>query len=100
MSKKPPEVFVIAGPNSAGKTTFAREFLPKQVDCLEFLNADLIAQGLSPFSPQSEKTRAGKLFLTRLRELSNNAGISDLKPLFRGETMLFCSGPCAKRVTG
>jgi predicted ABC-type ATPase len=69
MSKKPPEVFVIAGPNGAGKTTFAREFLPKQVHCLEFLNADLIAQGLSPFSPQSEKTRAGKLFLTRLREL-------------------------------
>jgi predicted ABC-type ATPase len=69
MSKKPPEVFVIAGPNGAGKTTFAREFLPKQVRCFEFLNADLIAQGLSPFSPQAEKTRAGKLFLTRLEEL-------------------------------
>ncbi len=45
---KPPTVYVIAGPNGAGKTTFASQFLPDFVKCLEFLNADLIAAGLSP----------------------------------------------------
>ena len=47
---KPPTVYVIAGPNGAGKTTFASEFLPDFVDCRQFLNADLIAAGLSPFA--------------------------------------------------
>ena len=42
-------VFVIAGPNGAGKTTFATEFLPNEADCPLFVNADLIAAGLSPF---------------------------------------------------
>ena len=50
LSKKPrqPTVYVIAGPNGAGKTTFASEFLPDFVQCREFLNANLIASGLSP----------------------------------------------------
>ena len=43
-----PTIYVIAGCNGAGKTTFARQFLPHEVKCLNFLNADLIAQGLSP----------------------------------------------------
>lgn len=42
---------IIAGPNGAGKTTFAREFLPTDADCPNFVNADLIAAGLSPFAP-------------------------------------------------
>ena len=42
-----PTVYVIAGPNGAGKTTFATTFLPDFVDCRQFLNADLIAAGLS-----------------------------------------------------
>ena len=62
-------VFVIAGPNGAGKTTFASEFLPEFVHCREFLNADLIAAGLSPFAPESENIRAGRLMLTRMKEL-------------------------------
>ena len=64
-----PTVYVIAGPNGAGKTTFATEFLPDFVNCREFLNADLIAAGLSPFSPETENVRAGRLLLTRIREL-------------------------------
>src|SRR5271167_4621598 len=67
---KPPTVYVIAGPNGAGKTTFANEFLPDFVDCREFLNADLIAAGLSPFAPETENVRAGRLLLTRVRELT------------------------------
>jgi len=64
-----PTVYVIAGPNGAGKTTFASEFLPDFVDCREFLNADLIAAGLSPFAPESQNVRAGRLLLERIKEL-------------------------------
>lgn len=64
-----PTVYVIAGPNGAGKTTFAKEFLPDFVHCREFLNADLIAAGLSPFAPETQNVRAGRLLLTRMREL-------------------------------
>ena len=46
-------IFIIAGPNGAGKTTFAREFLPDEARCLHFVNADLIAAGLSPFAPEA-----------------------------------------------
>lgn len=62
-------VYVIAGPNGAGKTTFATEFLPEFVDCREFLNADLIAAGLSPFAPETQNLRAGRLLLERIQEL-------------------------------
>ena len=61
-------VYVIAGPNGAGKTTFATEFLPEFVDCREFLNADLIAAGLSPFAPETQNLRAGRLLLERIHE--------------------------------
>lgn len=47
MAARPPTIYVIAGCNGAGKTTFAKEFLPKEVKCLRFLNADEIARGLS-----------------------------------------------------
>jgi len=70
--RKSPTVYVIAGPNGAGKTTFATEFLPDFVDCREFLNADLIAAGLSPFAPEMESVRAGRLLLTRIRELTED----------------------------
>ena len=67
---KSPTVYVIAGPNGAGKTTFANEFLPDFVNCREFLNADLIAAGLSPFAPETQNLRAGRLLLTRIKELT------------------------------
>jgi predicted ABC-type ATPase len=65
-----PTVYVIAGSNGAGKTTFATEFLPDFVNCREFLNADLIAAGLSPFAPETQNIRAGRLLLTRIKELT------------------------------
>ena len=52
-------VYIIAGPNGVGKTTFAREFLPNYADCRNFINADLIAQGMSPFSPETAAFGAG-----------------------------------------
>lgn len=67
---KPPTAYVIAGRDGAGKTTFAREFLPDFVKCREFLNADLIAAGLSPFAPERQNVRAGRLLLERVGELA------------------------------
>lgn len=61
-----PHVYVIAGPNGAGKTTFAREFLPNYAHCKNFVNADLIAQGVSPFSPEEAAFRAGRLMLEEI----------------------------------
>lgn len=64
-------VYIIAGPNGAGKTTFAKKFLPDYAKCFYFVNADLIAQGLSPFSPQIAAIKAGKLVLEQIHNLSN-----------------------------
>jgi predicted ABC-type ATPase len=69
-ARRTPTVYVIAGPNGAGKTTFAAQFLPDFVDCRQFLNADLIAAGLSPFAPETQNVRAGRLLLERIKELS------------------------------
>jgi predicted ABC-type ATPase len=64
-----PQAHVIAGPNGSGKTTFAREFLPRHADCKQFVNADFIAQGLAPFSPETAALRAGRLMLEQIRRL-------------------------------
>ena len=64
-----PTIYILAGPNSAGKTTFANTFLQPFAKCREFLNADLIAAGLSPFAPESQAIRASELLLKRIDEL-------------------------------
>ncbi len=61
-------VYIIAGPNGSGKTTFAKLFLPEFVNCPNFVNADLIAQGLAPFQPKAAAIQAGKLVLLQIRE--------------------------------
>lgn len=66
MKKK--NVYIIAGPNGSGKTTFAKLFLPDYVNCPNFVNADLIAQGLSPFEPRTAAIKAGKLVLQQTHE--------------------------------
>lgn len=65
-----PFVYILAGPNGAGKTTFAQEFLPDFVHCREFVNADMIAAGLSPFAPETQDFRAARLMLSRIKELA------------------------------
>ena len=57
------KIIIFAGPNGAGKTTFAREFLPSEASCPIFINADLIAAGISPFAPESAAISAGRLML-------------------------------------
>ncbi len=63
------KILIIAGPNGAGKTTFAEEFLPNEAACPEFVNADLIAAGLSPFQPEKVAVAAGRLMLERIAAL-------------------------------
>lgn len=63
-----PTCWIIAGPNGAGKTTFAMEYLPKVVRCLHFINADLIAAGLSPFAPEKGLISASRIFLNEIEK--------------------------------
>ncbi|MCE0523208.1 MAG: zeta toxin family protein [Methylacidiphilales bacterium] len=65
-----PRCIIIAGPNGAGKTTLAREYLPQEGHCPVFVNADLIAAGLSPFRPDTVAWQAGRLFLRQIDALS------------------------------
>lgn len=60
-----PKCIIIAGPNGAGKTTFALEYLPS-IGVKRFLNADMIASGLSPFAPETQALAAGRLFLEEI----------------------------------
>ncbi len=61
-------ILIVAGANGAGKTTFATEFLPNEADCPIFINADLIAAGLSPFRPDLTAFRAGRLMLSMIHD--------------------------------
>ena len=65
-----PKVLIIAGPNGAGKTTFAKTFLPSEANCMRFLNADLIAAGLSPFVPEAAAIKSARLMLEEMDELT------------------------------
>ena len=62
-------LFIISGCNGAGKTTASYTVLPEILDCREFVNADEIARGLSPFNPSSMAIEAGKLMLLRIEDL-------------------------------
>ncbi len=61
-----PICWIIAGPNGAGKTTFALDYLPKVAGCRRFINADLIAAGLSPLAPERRAAAASRLFLREI----------------------------------
>ena len=64
-----PKLFIISGCNGAGKTTASYTILPEMLNCNAFVNADEIAKGLSPFSPESVSIAAGRIMLERMREL-------------------------------
>lgn len=72
------QLFIIAGCNGAGKTTASYTILPEILDCREFVNADEIARGLSPFQPESTSVQAGRLMLNRIKYL-----------LLKGESFAF-----------
>ncbi len=81
-----PTIIIIAGPNGAGKTTFAREFLPQEASCLTFINADLIAQGLSPFRPEEAAARAARLMLEMLAECVTHGESFAIETTLSGRT--------------
>ena len=78
MMSKLPKLYIIAGCNGAGKTTASFTILPEILGCKEFINADEIAKGLSPFQPESVAVQAGRIMLARMDEL-----------LQKGETFAF-----------
>mgnify|MGYP000938699125 CR=1 FL=1 len=64
-----PSILILAGPNGAGKTTFAREFVRKELGFKHFVNADLIAAGMSPFDPGLAAISAGRVMLDQIKHL-------------------------------
>ena len=64
-----PNLYIIAGPNGAGKTTASFNLLPEILHCPNFVNADEIARGLSPFAPETVSLQAGRIMLARIEEL-------------------------------
>jgi predicted ABC-type ATPase len=84
MSEK--KIVIIAGPNGAGKTTFAREFLPNEAGCPIFINADLIAAGLSPFRPELAAVKAGRLMLEEIAEYSRRGESFAFETTLAGRT--------------
>jgi len=61
------KILIIAGPNGAGKTTFATEFLPREAECPNFINADLIAEGINPFRPEASSIQASKMMIEMMK---------------------------------
>ena len=88
MPAPPPTIYLIAGCNGAGKTTFAKEFLPKEVKCLRFLNADEIARGLSPLKPSAGAIRAARLLLTQVEECLRRRETFALESTLSGKTYI------------
>lgn len=85
---KSKNVYIIAGPNGAGKTTFAKKFLPDYVQCPNFVNADLIAQGLSPFFPGNAAIKAGKLVLQEIHKFADKGVDFAFETTLAGKTYL------------
>jgi predicted ABC-type ATPase len=86
MATAKPTIYLIAGCNGAGKTTFAGEFLPKEVKCLRFLNADEIARGLSPLQPSASAVQAGRLLLRQIEESLRRHETFALESTLSGKT--------------
>lgn len=88
MKKSKPRCIIIAGPNGAGKTTFAREFLPHEAGVLNFINADLIATGLSPLKPELAARAAGRVMLEELDRLVSARADFAFETTMSGRTYL------------
>ena len=87
-----PNLYIISGANGSGKTTTAKQILPYFLNVYEYLNADEIAAGLSPFRPESVAIQAGKLMLKRLNYFVEH------QTDFAFETTLFGLNPTFSRL--
>ena len=81
--------YVIAGCNGAGKTTASFTMLPEILDCKEFINADKIARGISPFQPEKVSFEAGRIMLNRINELPYKTKIIETREKGFQVTLLF-----------
>ena len=102
--QKSPTCYIIAGPNGAGKTTFAMKYLPKIAGCLNFINADESARGLSPLNVEAVQLQASKIFLNAIEEKIRSrenfafettlSGKAYLQKIKQWKTVLFVSAEC------
>jgi predicted ABC-type ATPase len=83
-----PALYLIAGCNGAGKTTFAKIFLPTEVKCLRFLNADEIARGLSPLAPAQSAIKAGRILLEEISACLQRKETFALESTLSGKTYI------------
>jgi predicted ABC-type ATPase len=81
-----PRCLIIAGPNGAGKTTLAKKFLTPDKGILHFVNADLIASGLSPLHPELAGRAAGRLLLAEVDRLTSERRSFALESTLSGMT--------------
>ena len=88
IARVPSTIYLIGGCNGAGKTTFARDFLPAEVKCLRFLNADEIARGLSPLDPSAGQLKAGRVLLNEVHEVIGNNETFALESTLSGLTYI------------
>jgi len=80
--------YIIAGPYGVGKTTFAKDFLPKEGNCINFINADLIAAGLSPFAPENVSVMAGKLMIKEITKCISESKSFALETTLSGSSYI------------
>ncbi len=80
------KIIIIAGPNGAGKTTFALEYLPKEAGCPIFVNADLIASGISPFASEMAAFHAGRIMIEEIRSHALNGRSFAFETTLSGRT--------------
>jgi len=83
-----PDLYIIAGCNGAGKTTAAYRLLPKVFNTVEFINADEIARGLSPFNPSGVAIQAGRIMLERIEQMLEKSESFSLETTLSGVTYL------------
>ncbi len=97
-----PRALIPAGPNGSGKTTFATEYLTAEGHCPTFLNAALIAAGLSPFAPEKANITAMRLMAERIRECVDHAHgiVSATRRRFTARNSALLCAWCMKTATG
>ena len=83
-----PTCWIIAGPNGAGKTTFALDYLPQIAESAQFINADMIASGISPLSPEKKLLTASRLFLAEINQSITNRADFAFETTLSGRTYL------------